>query len=192
MKLEYSRIPCCCCKVASVVSDSVRPHRQQPTQLRHPRDSPVKNTGVGWHFLLQCMKVKSEREVAQSCPMYGKIQSLGSLKSFLWHAPQPSGASILCFLILNPLTVHCQGWLQQFLDGRICFHPELPQGSHSGDSCNVMAWWQQHLFTEVASNSFSLTLFHFGCNESNSLCYPSLWPLYQLIINEEHSIQGLK
>ena len=27
-----------------------------------------KNTGVGWHFLLQCMKVKSEREVAQSCP----------------------------------------------------------------------------------------------------------------------------
>ena len=51
--------------VASVVSDSVRPHRQQPTRLPHPWDSPGKNTGVGCHFLLQCMKVKSESEVAQ-------------------------------------------------------------------------------------------------------------------------------
>ena len=51
---------CCCCWVASVVSDSVRPHRQQPTGLPHPWDSPGKNTGVGCHFLLQCMKVKSE------------------------------------------------------------------------------------------------------------------------------------
>ena len=57
----------CCCQVASVVSDSVRPHRQQPTRLRRPWDSPGKNTGVGCHFLLQCMKVKSENEVAQSC-----------------------------------------------------------------------------------------------------------------------------
>ena len=46
----------------------MRPHRWQPTRLPHPWDSPGKNTGVGCHFLLQCMKVKSEREVAQSCP----------------------------------------------------------------------------------------------------------------------------
>ena len=59
---------CCCCYVASVVSDSVRPHRRQPTRLPGPWDSPSKNTGVGCHFLLQCMKVKSESEVAQSCP----------------------------------------------------------------------------------------------------------------------------
>ena len=50
------------------MSDSVRPHRQQPTRLPGPWDSPGKNTGVGCHFLLQCMKVKSESEVAQSCP----------------------------------------------------------------------------------------------------------------------------
>ena len=49
------------------MSDSVRPHRRQPTRLHHPWDSPGKNTGVGCHFLLQCMKVKSEREVAQLC-----------------------------------------------------------------------------------------------------------------------------
>ena len=50
------------------MSDSVRPHRQQPTRLLCPWDSPDKNTGVGCHFLLQCMKVKSESEFAQSCP----------------------------------------------------------------------------------------------------------------------------
>ena len=50
------------------MSDSVRPHKRQPTRLPRLWDSPGKNTGVGCHFLLQCMKVKSESEVAQSCP----------------------------------------------------------------------------------------------------------------------------
>ena len=50
------------------MSDSVRPHRRQPTRPCHPWDSPGKNTGVGCHFLLQCMTVKSDSEVAQSCP----------------------------------------------------------------------------------------------------------------------------
>ena len=58
------------------MSDSVRPQRQQPTRLPRPWDSPGKNTGVACHFLFQCMKVKSESEVAQvvylkvtqSCP----------------------------------------------------------------------------------------------------------------------------
>ena len=46
----------------------MRPHRRQPTRLPRPWDSPGKNIGVGCHFLLHCMKVKSESEVAQSCP----------------------------------------------------------------------------------------------------------------------------
>ena len=46
----------------------MRPHRWQPTRLPHPWHSPGKNTGVGCHFLLQCMKVKSESEFAQLCP----------------------------------------------------------------------------------------------------------------------------
>ena len=50
------------------MSDSVRPHRWQPTRLPRPWDSPGKNTGVGCHLLLQCVKVKSESEVTQSCP----------------------------------------------------------------------------------------------------------------------------
>ena len=56
-----------CCCVASVMSNSVRPHKRQPTRLLRPWDSPGKNTGVGCHFLLQCMKVERESEVAQSC-----------------------------------------------------------------------------------------------------------------------------
>ena len=66
--LELGSLCCCCCKVASVVSDSVRPHRRQPTRLPRPWDSPGKNSGVGCHFLLQCMKVRGESEVAQLCP----------------------------------------------------------------------------------------------------------------------------
>ena len=49
------------------MSDSVRPHRWQLTRIPHHWDSLGKNTGVGCHFLLQCMKVKSESEVTQSC-----------------------------------------------------------------------------------------------------------------------------
>ena len=57
-------ILCCCCQVASVMSDSVRPHRWQPTTLPCPWDSPGKTTGVGYHFLLPCMCAK----LLQSCP----------------------------------------------------------------------------------------------------------------------------
>ena len=59
-------------KVAAVkllqLCPTVWPHRWQPTRLPGPWDSPSKNTGVGCRFLLQCLKVKSESEVAQSCP----------------------------------------------------------------------------------------------------------------------------
>ena len=55
-------------RFSRVHSDAVRPHRRQPTRLPHPWDSQGKNTGVGCHFLLQCMTVKSESEVSQSCP----------------------------------------------------------------------------------------------------------------------------
>ena len=52
---------CCCCCATSVMSDSVQPHRRQPSRLPHPWDSPGKNTAVGCHFLLQCMKGKRRR-----------------------------------------------------------------------------------------------------------------------------------
>ena len=66
--LEDYLLYCYCCQVTSVVSNSVQPHRRQPIRLPCPWDSPGKNAGMGCHFLLQCMKVKSESEVSQSCP----------------------------------------------------------------------------------------------------------------------------
>ena len=81
------------------MSDSVQLHRQQPTRLCHPWDSPGKNTGVGCHFLLQCMKVKSESEVAQLCPTivtpwtaaYQAPPSMGFSRQKYWSGvPLPS------------------------------------------------------------------------------------------------------
>ena len=63
---------------------SVWPHRWQPMRLPHPWDSPGKNTGVGCHFLLQCMKVKSQGEVTQSCPTLSNPMDC-SLPGFAIH-----------------------------------------------------------------------------------------------------------
>ena len=90
---------CCCCWVTSVVYNSVWPHRRQPTRLPRPWDSPGKNTKVGCHFLLQCMKVKSESEVTQSCPTlcdpwtaaYQAPPSIGFSRQEYWSGvPSPS------------------------------------------------------------------------------------------------------
>ena len=79
--------------------DPVQPHRRQPTRLPGPWDSPGKNTGVGCHFLLQRMKVKSESEVAQPCPTpltpwtaaYQAPPSIGFSRQEYWSGlPMPS------------------------------------------------------------------------------------------------------
>ena len=75
---------CCCCWVASVVSDSVWPQRWQPTRLPRPWDSPGKNTGVGCHFLLQCMKVKEESEKAGLKLIIQKMKIMASRPFTSW------------------------------------------------------------------------------------------------------------
>ena len=67
------------------MSDSVRPHRRQPTRLRRPWDSPGKNTGVGCHFLFQCMEVKSESEVTRP------VRLLATPWTAAYQAPQSMG-----------------------------------------------------------------------------------------------------
>ena len=100
------------------MSDSVRPHRQQPTRLFRPWDSPGKNTGVGCHFLLQCMKVKSE--VAQSCPTlrdpwtaaHQAPPSMGFSRQEYWNGvPLPSPKTqhskliYVCAHLFSPMVV---------------------------------------------------------------------------------------
>ena len=91
------------------MSDSVRPQRQQPTRLSCPWDSPGENTGVGCHFLLQCMKVKSESEVTQSCPTlatpwtaaHQAPPSMGFSRQKYWsRVPLPSPVNYH-YLLLN-------------------------------------------------------------------------------------------
>ena len=91
------------------MSNSVQPRRRQPTRLPRPWDSPGKNTGVGCHFLLQCMKVKSESEVAQSCPTsrpHG-LQPTRLLRP--WDFPAKStGVGCHCLLLcfIKPSILH--------------------------------------------------------------------------------------
>ena len=65
------------------MSNSVWPHRRQPTRLPRPWDSPGKNTGVGCHFLLQCIKVKSQSEIAQSCLTLSDLMDCSLLGPFV-------------------------------------------------------------------------------------------------------------
>ena len=102
-KVRYGRhTHCCscCCWVASVVSDSVPPHSRQPTRLPRPWDSPGKNAGVGCHFLLQSMKVKSENEVTQSWPTLSDPMDCSPSGSSIHGIFQATalkwGASALC------------------------------------------------------------------------------------------------
>ena len=91
---------------------TLQPHRRQPTRLLCPWDSPGKNTGVGCHFLLQCMKVKSESEVSQSCqtlsdPMDcslpgSSVHGIFQARVLEWGAIAFSGAQS-CPTLCNPM-----------------------------------------------------------------------------------------
>ena len=104
------------------MSDSVRPHRRQPIRLRHHWDSPGKNTGMGFHFLLQCMKVKSESEVGQLCltvsnPMGcslpgSSIHGIFQARVLEWGA--------IAFSIATPCSLKLS-----YLFEKLCFQPPL-------------------------------------------------------------------
>ena len=87
------------------MSDSVRPHRQQPTRLPRPWDSPGKNTGVGCHFLLRCMKLKSESEVAQSCLTLSDLMDCSLTGSSVHGIFQARGTGVGCHCLLRVLII---------------------------------------------------------------------------------------
>ena len=91
------------------MSDSVRPHRRRPTRLPRPWDSPGKNTGVGCHFLLQCMKGKSESEVAQSCPTL-RDPMVCSLPDSSIHGFSVKSTGVGCHCLLHITSLHRHIW----------------------------------------------------------------------------------
>ena len=122
------------------MSDSVRPHRWQPTRLPRPWGSPGKNTGVGCHFLLQCMKVKSESEVGQSCltlrdPKDWAPPSMGFSRQEYWSgvlSPSPIVTPVLVInislslLLLLLIVLICTCWKQKVKEFLSCSLRYLP------------------------------------------------------------------
>ena len=122
------------------MSDSVRPHRRQPTRLPCPWDSPGENTGVGFHFLLQCMKVKSESEVAHSCltlrdPMDqslpgSSVHGIFQARVLEWGAiafstPYKAGGVKIIFPLMNIQLFLLYLRQNTFFFVRYCFFPIL-------------------------------------------------------------------
>ena len=117
------------------MSDSVRPHRQQPTRLPHPWDSPGKNTGVSCHFLLQCVKVKSLSHVWLFVTPWTEAHqappSMGFSRQEYWSGvPLPSPTSLSHVYFPSPstrtlikLTPHCPTevtfWCHRHVDHRV-------------------------------------------------------------------------
>ena len=128
------------------MSDSVRPHRRQPTRLPRPWDFPGKNTGVGCHFLLQCVRVKSESEVVQSCltlsdPMDCSLSGSSSTlkndvltlkRTHIVLQPFINGASLVAQMVKN-LPAMKETWVRS-----LGWEDPLEKGvaTHSG----ILAW----------------------------------------------------
>ena len=131
------------------MSDSVRPHKGQPTRVLCPWDSPGKNIGVGCHFLFQCMKVKSEREVIQS-PWTAAYQAppiMGFSRQECWSGVLlPSPLFLLVYFYFSVVF---------FISVQFTFSNSLLQAS------NILLWASTLLqsslimFTIITFNSFS-------------------------------------
>ena len=160
--------------------DSVQPHRWQPTRLPHPWDSPGKNTGVGCHFLLQCMKVKSESEVTQLCPTLSdpmdcslpgsSIHGIFQARVLLWAAIAFSRVALM----------HMQNGKEFSSVGKITFLPPWDSQYEPG-SAPAAVFTFLYLFLHQKNgcwNSVYLPGWLWGLNEITQLGY--LAPTHQI------------
>ena len=152
------------------MSDSVRPRRRRPTRLPRPWDSPGKNTGVGCHFLLQCMKVKSQSEVAQSCPTLSDLMDCTLIGSSV-HGIFPSGVG--CHCLLKKINIYnlwgSESWTGESWSGLVnsnvstCWEGgalQPPQASH------LLLRTFLDLTTGISSFGYSFITFNILCNIS--------------------------
>ena len=161
---------CCCCSVASVVSDSVRPHEWQPTGLPRPWDSPSKSTGVGCHFLLQCMKVKSRSHVWPSATPWTAVfqapLSMGFSRQEYWSGvPLPSPHSLLGLQNLRALRTHQSNITKSYSHPR---QAEACRPSPLGGKCQLKA--------NCISHQINSWILMGSTEQGRALLY---WSLYQ-------------
>ena len=153
------------------------PHRQQPTRLLRPWDSPGKNTGVGCHFLLQCMKVKCESEVAQSFPTLRNPMDCSPPGSSIHGIFPGKGTGVGCHCLLRQVVLVVKNLPANAVDIRDSGSipgsgrsPEEGNGNPLQYSCleNPMgkgAWWAAvHGLptsrTQLNDFTFTLTFMH--------------------------------
>src|SRR5574341_42098 len=149
------------------MSDSVRPQRRQPTRLPCPWYSPGKNTGVGFPFLLQCMKVKSESEVAQSCPTLGDPMDCslpGSSIHGIFQARVLLRKAFLSFLVIL--------WNSAFRCLYLSFSPLLFTSLLSTAICKASP--DSH-FAFLLFFSMRMVLIPVSCTMSRTSVHPALY-----------------
>ena len=134
------------------MSNSVWPHRQQPTRLPRPWDSPGKNTGVHCHFLLQCMKVKSESEAAQLCrtlsdpmdcsPPDSSVHGIFQARVLEWGAIAFSNIRITILFLLYNKSITLQYLSTENPQPSVCVHI-YPKSNHMSHSLllSSFSWW---------------------------------------------------
>ena len=120
----------------------MRPHRWQATRLPRPWDPPGKNTGVGCHFLLQCMKVKSESEIAKSCPTLRdpmdcsppgfSVHGISQARVLEWVAISFSTSLVSSFYIILFIYVLIYFWLCWVFVAALAFSSLIPGFSCCG------------------------------------------------------------
>ena len=121
------------------MSDSVWPHRWQPTRLLCPWDSPGENTRVGCHFLLQCIKVKRASEVAQSCPTLSNPMDC-SLPGFSVHGIFQARVLEWGAIAFSTLVFYCTNIQYLFIHCSIAGHLAIMNKS----AVNILVhlfWW---------------------------------------------------
>ena len=164
-----------------------------PTRLRHPWDSPGKNTGVGCHFLLQCTKVKSESEAAQSCPTLrdpmdcsppgSSVHGISQARVLEWVAI----ANILIFIFIFKTNLGISDYLLMYNTSNILAvsvkREDILIWLHLCENHNFEIGFSQSLFSLYMFHinfliSFYL-LFFFSVNNIEQL---ELWHYYKLAV----------
>ena len=134
------------------MSDSVRPHRRQPNRLPRPWYSPDKNTGMGCHFLLQCVKVKSESEVAQSCPTLSNPMDCSPPGSSIW-LHQITHSPLVVVQSLSQIQFFFTSWIA---DHHLPHSPLSPRVC--SNSCPLNWWCYLTISSSVTSTPFAFNL----------------------------------
>ena len=145
------------------MSNSVRPHRGQPTRLPRPWDSPGKNAGAGCHFLLQRMKVNSESEVTQSCPILSDPMDcslLGSSTHGIFQAGVLEWGAILSWKLFSDCSLTSQ------------------QGSFHSLGSNFLRLFYQCLFSAVTAQGMILSRNVGRCTQKQSELNSELFSLF--------------